>query len=156
MTNYEKINQLHGLKQTGALSEEEFQREKEKLLSETPPASSGDRPWGIEVKSYCMLMHLSQLLSFVIPFAGLVMPIVMWSVNKDKNPLIDANGKVLMNWIISSLIYGVACGLLILVVIGIPLFIALLICELVFCIIGGVKANNGEVWKYPMSIAFLK
>ena len=32
----------------------------------------------------------------------------------------------------------------------------LLFISIVFPIIGGIKANNGELWKYPLSIQFLK
>jgi hypothetical protein len=42
-----------------------------------------------------------------------------------------------------------------LVVIGIPLLLAVLVLTIVFPIIGGVKANNGELWRYPLSIQFL-
>jgi hypothetical protein len=34
--------------------------------------------------------------------------------------------------------------------------IALVVCAIVFPIVGGIKANNGEVWRYPLSIAFFK
>jgi uncharacterized Tic20 family protein len=34
--------------------------------------------------------------------------------------------------------------------------VALVIIGIVFPIIGGIKANNGEVWKYPLSIPFFK
>ena len=39
-----------------------------------------------------------------------------------------------------------------------PLFLlaAAGIANLVFAIVGGIKANNGEVWKYPLSFSFLK
>jgi uncharacterized Tic20 family protein len=46
--------------------------------------------------------------------------------------------------------------ILILAIIGIPLLIALMVLMVVFPIIGAVKANDGKVWKYPLSIPFLK
>jgi hypothetical protein len=61
-----------------------------------------------------------------------------------------------VNWILSELLYAVICGLLALVWIGIPLLIALAVVGVVFPIIGGLKANEGQVWTYPMSIHFLK
>ena len=38
------------------------------------------------------------------------------------------------------------------VLIGIFGFIALGIATIVFAVIGGVKANNGELWEYPGTI----
>lgn len=40
--------------------------------------------------------------------------------------------------------------------IGFPLLIAVLVCDFVFPILAAAKANNGEAWKYPLSIEFLK
>jgi uncharacterized Tic20 family protein len=39
---------------------------------------------------------------------------------------------------------------------GMLLFALLGILAVVFPIIGGLKANNGEVWKYPLSITFFE
>jgi uncharacterized Tic20 family protein len=41
------------------------------------------------------------------------------------------------------------------VLIGIPLLWALLVVGIIFPIIGGIKANDGVLWKYPLSISFL-
>lgn len=104
---------------------------------------------------WAMFLHLSQLLGLVIPIIGLLAPIVMWQMKKD-DPVIDAHGKAIVNWIISAIIYAIIFWLLMFVLIGIPLIIILGIISVVFPIIGGVKANNGQVWKYPMSFTLLK
>lgn len=114
------------------------------------------RPWGMELKSYLMLMHLSQLAGMMVPFAGIVLPIVMWSTNKDQSPQIDQHGKNILNWMISSFIYAIACIALIFLFVGIFLIIALAICSLVFTILGAVKANEGKLYEYPMTIKFIK
>ncbi len=67
--------------------------------------------WGMRSNTFNMLMHLSQLLNF-IPSAGIIVPIVMWALNKDKSPAVDAHGKVIINWILSLLVYGVVCFIL--------------------------------------------
>lgn len=105
------------------------------------------RMWG-------MLLHLSVLAGFVIPIAGWVAPIIIWQVKKDELPEIDEHGKIVVNWMISGLIYGFLCFLLIFVLIGIPLMIMLGILCTVYPIIGGIKANNGEYWPYPGSLRF--
>jgi uncharacterized Tic20 family protein len=64
------------------------------------------------------------------------------------------HGKIVANWIISLLIYFPACVVASVILIGIPALIALLIVAVIFPIIGGIKASNGEVWKYPLSIQF--
>lgn len=61
-----------------------------------------------------------------------------------------------MNWLISFVIYFIASFLLTCVLIGFPMVVALVIVSVVFPIVGGIKASNGEVWPYPLSIRFLK
>jgi len=114
------------------------------------------KPWGMELKAYLLLMHLSQLAGFVIPFAGLVVPIVMWATNKDQSDEIDQHGKTILNWMISAFIYFVVSTILVLVVVGLFLYIALGILAIVFAVIGAIKANDGIHWEYPLSIKFFK
>jgi uncharacterized protein len=38
--------------------------------------------------------------------------------------------------------------------IGLPMLLTLIVVAIVFPIIGAIKANDGEVWKYPLSIPF--
>ena len=157
-----KLQQLH---QTGGLSDDEYAKAKAALLDRQSPAAapapSGEAavaPVVVEqeTRQWAMFLHLSLLAGFLIPFAGLVLPIVIWQVKKTQLPALDVHGKIVVNWIISFIIYAFVSALLILIFIGIPLLIALGIIGIVFPIIGGMKASNGEVWRYPLSITFLK
>jgi uncharacterized Tic20 family protein len=114
------------------------------------------KPWGMELKAYLMLMHLSQFAGYVIPFGGLVLPIIMWATNKEHSKEIDNHGKVILNWIISALIYFVICSILALILIGVVGYFVLAICGVVFAVIGAIKANDNILWHYPLSIKFFK
>lgn len=103
-----------------------------------------------------LFLHLSQLANVILFPVGIIAPILLWQLNKEKMPALDAHGKMVTNWMISSIIYGVVSAVLIFVVIGIFLLIALAVVAVVFPIIGAVKANNGELWEYPLTIKFLK
>jgi uncharacterized Tic20 family protein len=103
-----------------------------------------------------MLLHLSQLLVFLLPGLGLVVPVVLWAINKDKEPLVDQHGRIVMNWILSAFIYVAVSVILAFVGIGFVTLAILSIIGIVFPIIGGVKANDGIVWNYPLSIPFFK
>ena len=56
----------------------------------------------------------------------------------------------------SMLIYVAVSSVLVIVMIGFPLLGILGPIAIAFPVIAGIKANNGEVWKYPLSIPFLK
>ncbi len=107
-------------------------------------------------RQWAMLLHFSLLAGFILPILGLVVPIIIWQIKKTDLPEIDAHGKIVVNWIISAIIYGVICFLLAFTFIGAPLLFVLGALCIIFPIIGGIKANNGELWKYPLSIQFLK
>lgn len=115
-----------------------------------------DKYWGMPLNTYCMLLHLSQLSSVIVPGLGFVLPIVMWATNKDNNQEIDRHGKVTLNWLISFVIYSAICALLWIVLIGMLAMFILVIANLVFAIVAAIKANDGELWVYPLSIKFFK
>ena len=156
MTMAEELERLHQLYQSGGLSEEEYARAKASLL--TPPAKPiviDDSTFDLKTRQWAMFLHLSLLAGFIVPILGLVAPILIWQLKKAEFPALDVHGKIVMNWIISSISYAVISAILILVLIGIPLLIGLGVLCIIFPIIGGIKANNGEVWRYPLSIEFL-
>jgi uncharacterized Tic20 family protein len=112
--------------------------------------------WGMDELNYCMLMHLSQFAGYIIPFGGLVMPLVMWLTNNKQSETVDEHGKNIVNWIISMVIYAIISSILIVIFVGIGMLVILGILAIVFPIIGAVKANKGEIWKYPLAITFIK
>lgn len=125
-------------------------------MSEESRETTGGGDGSKETRTWGMFLHLSMLTGFVIPFAGLVAPIVIWQLKKSELPELDSHGKAATNWIISATIYGLGFFVLSFLLIGIPLLFVLGGLCVVFPIIAGIKANNGEHWKYPMSIEFLK
>lgn len=109
-----------------------------------------------ETRQWAMFLHFSLLAGYVIPLAGFVAPILIWQIKKADLPAIDEHGKVVINWMISGVIYIAICYFLFLVLIGIPLMMILALVAIIFPIVGGIKASKGELWVYPFSIPFLK
>ena len=109
-----------------------------------------------EQKQMGMWLHLSQLANIILFPVGIIVPIVLWQTQKDKMPALDAHGKMVANWMISSVIYAVVSIVLMFVLIGFLTMLAVCIMGVVFPIIGAMKANNGELWDYPLAIKFVK
>ena len=84
---------------------------------------------------------------------------VLWQIKRDEIPELDEHGRIVVNWLLSSLIYSLLCIPLFLTIIGIPLIPVILFgvfaMDIAFAVIGGIKANSGEVWQYPLSLRFL-
>lgn len=108
------------------------------------------KPWGMKEKDFIVLMHVSVFM------AGIILPIVMWSQFKDENEEIDKHGKDIINWGISSILYFFLSFILTFLFVGIFTTFAVGICATIFPIIGAIKASNGEHWKYPLNIGFIK
>lgn len=109
-----------------------------------------------EQRQMGMFLHLSQLANVILFPIGIIVPIVLWQTQKEKMPAIDAHGKMVTNWMISVTIYAIVSIILMFVLIGFLTIIAVGVMGILFPIIGGVKANSGELWEYPLTIKFIK
>ena len=147
MDVYSELERLKKLLDDGAITREEFEREKARLLSMNYTVQPADWGLGIDEKSFVVLMHASQFLS------AFIAPLVMWLMYKNKSRLVDEAGKNILNFQISITIY---CIVLCLTCVGIVLVPFVGIATLIFIIIAIIKALNGEQWTYPLAIRFIK
>ncbi|MCE5231347.1 DUF4870 domain-containing protein [bacterium] len=156
MSIADEIEKLNNLRAGGAITEEEFQEAKRRLLQSNPTAGDmfNKAVGSVDEKMYSMLIHFSLLISYI--GLGIIIPIVLWVLKKNESEFIDKNGKIVVNWIITAVIFAVICLPLTVILIGIPLLWLLAALNVVFAIIGGLKAMNGEAWPYPISFTFIK
>lgn len=107
------------------------------------------RTWG-------MLCHLAGLACYIgVPFGNILGPLVVWLIKKEEFPFVDEQGKEALNFQISMTIYGIIAGILIIVLIGIPLLLGLLVAHIVLVIVAAIRANDGESYRYPVTIRFI-
>ncbi|WP_434559949.1 DUF4870 domain-containing protein [Pseudomonas sp. Z5-35] len=111
---------------------------------------------GKEARQWAMFCHLSALLGIFIPFGSLIGPLVIWQLKRESDPFIDAQGKEALNFQITVAIAAAISLLLMIVVIGFFLFGLVAIAALVLTIIGGVKANEGQPYRYPFTWRLVK
>jgi uncharacterized Tic20 family protein len=131
-----------------------------------PPFTPVTPPPGPEgqARTWNMLCHLSALAGFIgIPFGNILGPLIVWQIKKNEYPSVDVHGKMALNFQITVTLATVGCVILAFILsffcIGHLLFpVAALIAlaGLIFAIIAGIKANNGETYRYPYSIEFVK
>ena len=79
----------------------------------------------------------------------------MWLVKRGDSPEIDAHGKESLNFQLSMLIYDAIAAILCIVLIGIPILIILWIMNTVFVIIASIRASEGQLYRYPLTIRLL-
>ena len=166
MSIADELQKLQQLRQSGTINDEEFAKAKEMLLNgqvaeppfaSIPPAGAAFTPdLEQQTRQWAFFLHLSVLAGLVVPIAGVVVPILIWQLKKAELPGLDVHGKNAINWIISAFIYAVVGFILTRAIIGGPLLIVLCVLGVVFPIVAAIKANNGEVWQYPLTIQVLK
>lgn len=108
-----------------------------------------ERTWG-------MLAHLSALAGYVIPLGNIIGPLFVWLVKKDEYPHVNDQGKESLNFQITMTIFIAVAFVLVFVLIGIPFLIALMLLDLVLIIVAAIKANEGQPYRYPINIRFIK
>lgn len=113
-SKYDELEKLRELYAKGTLTESEFKAEKEKLLYGNAERKSIVRKLDNN-RSYNALMHLSQFSSYLIPFLGIIVPVVMWVTRKDESESVDTNGKIILNWKISKFAYSIILVLILVV-----------------------------------------
>ncbi|MGQ7816640.1 DUF4870 domain-containing protein [Metapseudomonas furukawaii] len=109
-----------------------------------------------EARQWAMFCHFAAFLGLVFPFGNLLGPLIVWQIKKDMDPFVDAQGKEALNFQISVALAVVLCFLLMLVVIGFPLLGLVSIGALVLTIIAGIKANEGQAYRYPFCWRLVK
>lgn len=108
-------------------------------------------------KQWGMFTHLAAFGTFVLPFAGNVIgPLIIYLIKKDEYEFVNDQGKEVLNFQITWSIIFTISAFLIIVGIGIFMLIGFGIAWLVLVIVGTVAANNGEYYRYPLTIRFLK
>ena len=131
------------------------------------------------------LSSLSHYL-FPFAFISILMPLILWQTMKNDSRFIDHHGKEAVNFNLSFLLYqlliifllaGSVIGVVLSgmavdsgsseeilsilfsstgVIIAIVLIGLFSILKIVFIILAAIKANNGELYRYPMTIRFIR
>ena len=133
-------------------------------ISPLPPAS-GPPPFNPEgqARTWNMWCHLSTLSAFVVPFGNLLGPFLVWQIKKNEIPSVESHAKAALNFQFTVLIamfvgaaVAVALSFICVGYLFIPILGVLALCGIILPIVAGVKANEGQDFKYPYTIEFLK
>jgi uncharacterized protein len=109
-----------------------------------------------EARQWAMFCHFAAFIGMVFPFGNLLGPLIVWQIKKDLDPFVDAQGKEALNFQISVSLAVLLCFLLMVVLIGFPLLVLVGIAALVLTIIAGIKANEGQAYRYPFAWRLVK
>ena len=107
-------------------------------------------------RTWAMLCHISTLSGMIIPLGHIIAPLIIWLIKREEFSLVEDQGREVLNFQISMTIYTIISAILCLILIGFVFLFILVIFGLVVTIIAAINANDGQSYRYPMTIRFIK
>jgi uncharacterized Tic20 family protein len=111
-------------------------------------------------KTYVLIAHWGGVAGVFLGggFLGWVGPLISYLAKGSTSPVVRAHAVMTLNFHITWAIAYVASFIVALVTCGVLFFVPFIVwlIPLIFGIIGGVKATNGEFYRYPMTIPMIK
>ena len=110
-----------------------------------------------EARKWATICHLSALSGLLGNGIGFVLgPLIVWILKREDDPFVDDQGKEALNFQITMFIAAIISAVLTLVVIGILFLIVIGLLMIIMPIVAAVKSSNGELYRYPLTIRFVK
>ena len=110
-----------------------------------------------DVLTTASLIHLSALLGLLGNGIGFVVaPLIFWLLKRDDDVFLDEQGMEAVNFQLTMLLATMVSAFLILLVIGIVLLPIVIVMMIVLPIIAAMRVRDGEDYRYPFTIRFLK
>src|SRR5262245_8728386 len=126
------------------------------------------------VRTWSMLVHLAALSVFIFT-PGLVLgPLLVWQIKKNELPEVDKHGKEAVNFQLTVVIVNIILMFVLFGTIGSsffwrsPVFMlgpglgvgfiiwCINLLSIILAVVAGLRANNGEFYRYPIAIRFIK
>ena len=102
------------------------------------------------------LTHVSQLLTYVTGFGGLIVPLVILLSSKDSVEGMDEHGKSIINFQLSMLLFlAISVPAILLLGLGLLGFLFVGIIGFILPIVNAIKAANGESPSHFATIRFI-
>jgi uncharacterized protein len=108
------------------------------------------------VRNTAVIAHLSTFAGLVLPFGSVIGPLAVWLTRRNEDPFIDDAGREALNFGISIAIYGLVMLVAALMLIGIPFLIVGLVAWVVLASLAAAKASQGQGYRYPLTMRFVR
>lgn len=98
------------------------------------------------------------MLCHLLGLVGFVGPLIIWLIKKEEMPFVNDQGRealnfqltLLIGWAVIVVLAFVTCGA------GAALAPVLMIVNVIFAIMGALKANDGVPYRYPVNLRLIK
>jgi uncharacterized protein len=110
-----------------------------------------------EERTWAMLAHLSGLIAAFL-FVGFVGPLIVMLVQGNKSPFVRRHSVEALNFQLTLLLLTIAAGIVVVFTLGlaaiviVPIGLLVAVGALILIVLAAVKANNGEEYRYPLTL----
>ena len=123
-------------------------------MTETPPpAAAAPQPAAplteAEDRQWASFAHLGGILGFLPS-------LIIWLVFKDRGAFTNVEAKEALNFQITLVIGYVIGSILAFVIIGLFISLAVWVINIIFSILGFLKAKDGVAYRYPFALRLIK
>ncbi|WP_257447408.1 DUF4870 domain-containing protein [Archangium lipolyticum] len=118
------------------------------FITGSPAPTADEKTWG-------MIAHLSALVASVVGFPFLGPLIVMLTKGKE-SPWVEQHAKEALNFQITATVAIWVSAFTMFCLVGFVLLPLVGLAALVLTVLAGIKANNGEMYRYPATIRLVK
>jgi uncharacterized protein len=114
-------------------------------------ASNDDKTWAL-------VAHFGGAAGMLIGVGGggWVAPLIALLAKGNTSPTVRAHAAAALNFQLLWSIIGIIGWILTCAFVGIIIFLAAMVLGIVFGVIAGLRANEGQLYKYPMSLNIIK
>ena len=102
-----------------------------------------------------MLCHLSALLGYIIPFAHVVAPLVIWNARRSTVRGVDDAGRESLNFQLTVSLFGLIGIILSAIFVGLVMLFVLVVFHVSMTLFASVRAQRGEEVRYPVCIRII-
>jgi hypothetical protein len=124
------------------------------------PAAGGGGAYSPDERLWGMLTHLSGLVVALLSVGmlGFVGPLILWLVKREESGFLDDQGREALNFQLTMTVGYAVLGALALATCGVllPLLAVPPVLQIVFGIVAAIKSHDGQLYRYPLNIRFLK
>jgi len=101
--------------------------------------------------------HLAAFSGYLTGLGWILGPLIIWLLKKEEYPSVNAHGKEELNFQISVLIYQIALIALGFLTCGLTWFLTgvVAVAQLVLMIIASIKASEGVLYRYPLTLRLI-
>jgi len=109
-----------------------------------------------ESRIWAILAHIGTLGTYIVPFANIIVPLVIYLVKKDEDSFVAHHARESLNFQISVIIYIIFCVPLVFIFIGALLIAIIAGMSVILVIVATVKTSNKVLYRYPFTMRFIK